>query len=114
VVSIQVLDQTDDVQAESQDDRADLTGLPRVGQEVDHFLDSSSTVHVERDGNKVIGDRLADDAALFFGRVFQQLLAEVVAEWVCDRERKSARVPSPKKKKNTHPSSTLGSARKSP
>ncbi len=86
MVTVQVLDQTDDVQAEGEDDRADLAGLSRVRQEVNHLLNSSGAMHVERDGDQIIGYGLADDAALFLSRVFQQLLAEIVAEGVCKYE----------------------------
>lgn len=82
VVAVQVLDQADDVQTQGQDDRPDLLGPSRVGQEVDHLLDGSRAVHVERDADKIVGDGFADDVSLFIGRVFEQLLAEVVAEGV--------------------------------
>ncbi len=70
MVTVQVLDQTDDVQAEGEDDRADLAGLSRVRQKVNHLLNSSGAVHVEGDGDQIVGHGLADDAALFLSRVF--------------------------------------------
>lgn len=83
MVAVQVLDQANNVQTQSQDDRPDLLGPSRVGQEVNHLLDGSSAVHVERDANQVIGDGFANDVSLFIGRVFEELLAEVVAEGIC-------------------------------
>lgn len=83
VVAVQVLDQADDVQTQGQDDRPDLFGPSRVGQEVDHLLDGSRAVHVERNADEVVGDGFANDVSLFVGRVFEQLLTEVVAEGVC-------------------------------
>jgi hypothetical protein len=56
VVSIQVLDQGDYVQAQRENDASNLVGLPRVAEEIDHFLDSSSTVHVQGDSDKVVCD----------------------------------------------------------
>ena len=37
-------------------------------------------MHVERDINKVLRNRLANDVSLLVGGIFQQLLAEVIAE----------------------------------
>ena len=49
-------------------------------QEVDHLLNRPSTVHVQRDVDKVRRDRFADDVPLLVRGVLQELLAEVVAE----------------------------------
>jgi hypothetical protein len=46
VVAVQILDEHNNVETKRDDDRVDLT---TSGQEVDHLLDSASTVHVERD-----------------------------------------------------------------
>lgn len=83
VIAVQVLDQADDVQAQGQDDRPDLLGPSRVGQEVNHLLNGSRAVHVERDADEVIGDGFANNVSLFVGRVFEELLTEVVAKGVC-------------------------------
>jgi len=82
VVSVEILDESDDIQTERQDDAPDLVGLPGVAKEVDHLLNSSGTVHVQGDADEIVGDRLADDISLLLGRVFQELLAEVVTEGV--------------------------------
>ena len=82
VVPVQVLDEGDDVQAQGEDDAPDLVGLPRVAEEVDHLLDGTCTVHVERDADKVVGYGFADDVALLLGRVLQELLTEVVAKGI--------------------------------
>lgn len=89
VVPIQILDQGYNVQTQGEDDAPDLVRLPRVAEEVDHLLDRPGTVHVQRDADKIVGNRLADDVTLLFGRVLQELLTEVVAEGVC---RKSSTV----------------------
>lgn len=82
MVAVQILDQADNVQTQSQDDRPDLFGPSRVGQEINHLLDGSCAVHVERDADEVVGDGFADDVSLLIGRVLEKLLAEVVAEGV--------------------------------
>ena len=82
MVSVEILDESDDVQTERQDDAPDLVGLPGVAEEVDHLLNSSGTVHVQRDADKIVGNRLADDVSLLLGRVLQELLAEVVTKGV--------------------------------
>jgi hypothetical protein len=82
VVPVEILDEGNDVQAQSEDDTPDLVRLPGVAEEIDHLLDGTSTVHVQRDSDKIIGNRFADDVSLFLSRVFQKLLAEVVAKGV--------------------------------
>lgn len=47
VVAVEVLDQADDVETESKNNRTNLVGLTRVGQEIDHLLHGASAVHVE-------------------------------------------------------------------
>jgi hypothetical protein len=39
-------------------------------------------VHVERDGDEVVGDGLADEVSLLVRRELEELLAEVVTEGV--------------------------------
>ena len=58
------------------------TYLSPSRQEVNHLLDSTGTVHVQRDVDQVLRDRLADDIALFVGSILEQLLAEIVAKRV--------------------------------
>ena len=84
VVAVQVLDQADNVQAQSQDDRPDLLGPSRVGQKVNHLLNGSGAVHVERDADQVVGNGFTNDVSLFIGRIFKELLAKVVSKGVCD------------------------------
>lgn len=83
MVPVQILDQSDNIQAQSENDAPDLSWLPRVAKEVDHLLNGASTVHVEGDANEIIGNRFADGVPLFVRGVFEELLAEVVTEGVC-------------------------------
>jgi hypothetical protein len=80
VVTVQILDEGDDIHRESIDQRSDLFGLPGRSEEIDHLLDGSCTMHVERDADEIVSDRFDDGSSLFIGRVFQELLAEVVSE----------------------------------
>ena len=105
VVAVQILDEHDDVQAQSKDDGMDLhvaaevslkdphrkwhkrvdwsdTCLPASRQEVDHLLDRAGAVHVQRDVDEFLCDGLADDVPLLVRRVLKQLLAEVVPEGI--------------------------------
>jgi len=43
------------------------TCLSPCGQKVDHFLNSPRPVHIERNINKVLGDRLANNVSLLIG-----------------------------------------------
>ncbi len=83
VIAVEILDERNDVQAQSEDDASNLVGLTSVGEEVDHLLDGSSTVHVERDGDELVGHRVADRGTLLFRRVFQELLTKIVSEGIC-------------------------------
>ena len=47
-------------------------------------------MHVERDGDEVVGDRLADCVSLLVRRELEQLLAQVVSERVRHQVRKVA------------------------
>ena len=80
MVSVQVFDEGHDVHAESVDQRPDLLLLSRLGEEVDHLLDSPRSVHVQADADEITSDRVDDGRSLLFGRVLEELLAEVVAE----------------------------------
>ena len=66
--------------------------LPPCWQKVNHLLDCSSSMHVERDINKVLRNRLANDVSLLISGIFQQLLTEVIAEriWKMKSERESS------------------------
>lgn len=87
MVTVKVLDENDHMHAEGNDNRVNLAivaqiRLPAPGQEVDHLLNSSGSVHIQGNVDQVLGNRLADDTTLLVGRVLQQLLAKVVAEGV--------------------------------
>ena len=82
VVTVQILDEGDDIHRQSVDQSPNLFGLPGRSEEIDHLLNGSSTVHVERDPNKIISNRLDDGSSLLVGRVFQEFLTEVISEWV--------------------------------
>ena len=63
----------------SEDGRKDERTCLALGrEEVNHFLDGSGPVHVQRDVDEVLRDRLADDVPLLVRGVLQKLLAEVV------------------------------------
>jgi hypothetical protein len=79
VVTIEVLDEGDDVQVQGHDESLDLS-LRR--EKVDHLLNRAGTVHVEGDLDEVSGDRLDQRVPLFVGAVLEELLREVVAKWI--------------------------------
>lgn len=58
----------------------DQTYLSSSGQEINHFLYSSSAMHVQRYIDQVLRHRFAYHIALFVGRIFQELLAQVVTK----------------------------------
>ena len=58
------------------------SNLSASGQEINHLLNGTSSVHVQRDIDQVRGNGIADEIALFIRRILQQLLAKVVAEGV--------------------------------
>jgi hypothetical protein len=80
VVTVEILDESDNVHRQGVDQGSDLLGLSRGSEEIDHLLHGSGSVHVERDTNKVVGNRLDDGHSLLVGRVLEQFLAQVVAE----------------------------------
>lgn len=107
MVTIEVLDEHDNMQAQSDDNRMNLSIVSKIsllpsvrkqyrervviktrtclalsGEEVDHFLDSPCAVHVERDIDKVLRHGFADQVALIIGRILQELLAEIIAKWI--------------------------------
>jgi hypothetical protein len=77
VVSVEILDESNDVKVEGEDETLNLT-LGR--EEVDHFLNGAGSVHVERDRNEFTSDRLDEGVTLFVGGVFEKALSEVVGE----------------------------------
>lgn len=104
MISVEVLDQNDDVKAKRNDDGVDLGGtvgisltkelascrtksirnlnLSASSQEINHLLNSASSVHVQRNVNQVRGNGFTDEIALFIRRILQQLLTKVVAKGV--------------------------------
>jgi hypothetical protein len=61
------------------------TCLSPCGQKINHFLDCSSPVHIERNINEVLGDRLANNVSLLVGGIFQQFLAEIITERIWEQ-----------------------------
>ena len=80
MVSVEILDERNDIHAESVDQSSDLLLLSWLSQKVDHFLNSSSPVHVETDPDEITSNRVDDGRSLLFGRILEQLLAKIVAE----------------------------------
>lgn len=71
VVTVEILDEGDDVHGKSVNQGPDLLGLPWRSEEINHLLNSTSTVHIERNANKVISDRFDNSSSLFVRRVFK-------------------------------------------
>lgn len=67
MVSVQVLDQSHNIDTQSVDEGSDLFLLTRTGEEVDHLLDSTGTVHVQADTDELARHRLDDGGSLFLG-----------------------------------------------
>ena len=105
VVSVEILNQNDDMKTKRDDDGVDLSstmgisltkkklisgkmglvGKPNLsasGQEINHLLNSTGSMHVQRDVDKIRGNGVADEVALFVRSIFQQFLAKVVTERV--------------------------------
>ena len=56
------------------------------------FLNGTSTMHIERDIDEVLGNGFADNISLFVGRKLKKLLAKIVAKGIyysLEREEKS-------------------------
>jgi len=71
VVTIEILDQSNDVHGQSIDQCPDLLGLPGGSEEIDHLLNSTGSVHVERNTDQIAGDRFDNGSPLFIRRVFK-------------------------------------------
>ena len=67
MVSVQVLDQSHNIDTQSVVEGSDLFLLTRTGEEVDHLLDSTGTVHVQADTDELARHRLDDGGSLFLG-----------------------------------------------
>ena len=79
VVAVEVLNKLNNSVSESIDDGLNLT---RGRNELNHLLQSSSTVLVESNANKVPGRILNENSSLLIVAVLQQLLTEVIAKWI--------------------------------
>lgn len=104
MISVEVLNQNDDVKAERNDDGMDLGGavgvglterlasnrkksigksnLSASGQEINHLLNSTSSMHVQRNIDEIRGNGITDEVALFIRRILKQLLAKIITEGV--------------------------------
>ena len=104
MVSVEVFNQNDDVKAERDDDGVDLGGamgiglttrlvsrrirftgrsdLSASGQEVNHLLNGTGSMHVQRYIDQIRGNGIADEVSLFIRRILQQLLAKIIAKGV--------------------------------
>jgi hypothetical protein len=71
MVTVEILDQGDDVHGQSVNQCPNLLRLPWRSEEIDHLLNSTSTVHIERDTDQITGDRFDDSSPLFIRRVFK-------------------------------------------
>ena len=80
MVSVQVLNQLDNVVLQGADH---CLSLLRGRDELDHLLQSAGTMLIQRDIDKLGGGIVHEHCSLFVVRVFKQLLAQVVAKWVC-------------------------------
>jgi hypothetical protein len=58
------------------------TCLSSGGQEINHFLYSSRTMHVQRNVDQILGYGFADDVPLFVRGELEELLAQIVTEGV--------------------------------
>lgn len=96
MIPIQILDERHNVKTESKNDGMNLeiqgstnvegivilcrTYLPSSRKKINHLLNSTSAMHIQRYIDQFLCDRFTDKVALFICREFQQLLAEVVTE----------------------------------
>jgi len=79
MVAVQILDKADNVTVES---CRDHLNLDRAGDELDHLLEGTSTVLVESNLDHLRRRTLDESSALLVVGVFEELLAEIIAEWV--------------------------------
>jgi hypothetical protein len=52
------------------------------GEKFNHLLESSSSVLIEGDLNQLRRGVFDESSALLIVRIFKQLLAEIIAEWI--------------------------------
>lgn len=79
VVAVQILDQINDAVAESVDNDVNLLGRRN---ELNHLLQSAGSMLVQRNADHVLSSVLDKNGALFIVAILQELLAQVVAEWI--------------------------------
>jgi hypothetical protein len=77
MIAVQVLDELNDLEAQSIDNDLDLLGR---SDELDHPLQSASAVLVQCNTNHILRSVLNENGALLLIAILQQLLAEVVTE----------------------------------
>lgn len=80
VVAVQVLNQVNDLVLQGVDDDLNLVASRNV---LDHLLQSASAVLVERDLNHLWSSVADKRGTLLVVGVLKQLLAEIIAEWIC-------------------------------
>lgn len=79
VVTVEVLDELDNVIPQG---NYDHLGLLAGGDELDHLLERASAVLVESNLHKLGGSIADKSGTLSVVGVFEQLLAQIVAEWI--------------------------------
>jgi len=104
MVAVEVLDEHDNMEAQSQDNGMYLSIISLISllfsgkfenksgfrmtclsarrKEIHHLLYSPRPMHIQRDIDKVLCHRFTDDAALLICRKFQQLLTKVVSKGI--------------------------------
>lgn len=79
MVAIEVLNELDDLVLKSLGDKLDLVWTV---DELDHLLQSTSAVLVEGNLDHVLGSCLDESGTLLIVGVLEQLLTQVIAEWI--------------------------------
>jgi len=87
MVPVKILDEGHHVKRQSSDYRNDLIVVSRIGltlgrKKIDHFLNSSGSVHVQGNGNEVPSDGFTNEIPLLIRRIFEQFLAQIVAKGI--------------------------------
>ena len=80
MVAVQILDEVYHLPIESIDDSPNLLGRR---DKFYHLLQSTRTMAVQSDLNHLRSGVVDQDRTLFIIREFEQLLAEIVAKWIC-------------------------------
>lgn len=79
MVAVQVLDQLNHLESESFSDDLDLLCRADV---LNHFLESTSAMLVERDANHVPRGVLDQNGSLFIIAKLEELLAQIITKWI--------------------------------